>query len=80
MIRWRSGNKIFRSQRLPHGVSYRLDSEISAPNPKSWGAGVFAKTFSEGDEEPTGLRDCGIHHGERSYSHGDDNSPKICSV
>jgi len=26
------------------------------PYPKSWGAKVFAKTFSEGDEEPSGMR------------------------
>jgi len=80
MIRWRSGYPIFRLQRLSHGVSYRLDSEISPPYPKSWSARVFAKAFSEGNEEPAGMRYCGIQHAERSYSYGNDNSTKICSV
>lgn len=60
MIRWRSGYSIFRSRRLSHGISYRLDSEISPPYPKSWGTRVFEKTFSEGDEESAGMRDCGV--------------------
>ena len=80
MIRCVSGYSIFRSRRLSHGISYRLDSEISPPYPKSWSARVFAKTFSEGNEEPAGMRDCGIQHAERPYSYGNENSTKICRV
>jgi len=57
MIRWASGNTIFGTQRLSDGISYCLDTEISPPYPKSWGAGIFAKTFSEGDDELAGMRD-----------------------
>ena len=80
MIRWRGGNKIFRSQCLSYGVSYRLDSEVSPPCPKSWSARVFAVTFSEGNGELAGLRDSGIQHGEGSYSHGNDNPSEVCRV
>ena len=62
MIRWASGDPIFRTQCLSDGVSYRLDTEISPPYPKSWGAGIFTKTFSEGDDEPAGMRDCQLYH------------------
>ena len=57
MIRWASGNTIFGTQRLSDGISYCLDTEISPPYPKSWGAGIFKKTFSEGDDELAGMRD-----------------------
>ena len=80
MIRCVSGDSIFRPWSLPDRVSYCLDTEISPPYPKSWSARVFAKTFSEGDEEPAGMRDCGIQHAERPYSYGNDNSTKVCSV
>jgi len=77
MIRCASGYSIFRSQCLSHGISYRLDSEISPPYPKSWGARVFAKTFSEGDEEPAGMRDCGIQHAGGPYPYDHDNSSEV---
>ena len=55
MIICASGDTIFWTQCLSDGVSYHLDTEISPPYPKSWGAGVFAKTFSEGDDELAGM-------------------------
>jgi len=80
MIRWRGGNKIFRSQCLSYGISYSLDSEISPPCPKSWSTRIFTKAFSESDGELAGLRDCRVQHAERSYSHGNDNPSQICCV
>ena len=80
MIRCVSGDSVFRSWSLPDRVSYRLDTEISPPYPKSWGARVFAKTFSEGDEESAGMRDSGIQHTEGSYTYGNDNSAELCSM
>jgi len=78
MVRWASGNTVFRTQRLSDGVSYRLDPEISPPYPKSWNAGIFAKTFSESHDEFAGLRDRRISHERRSCSHADDHSSTIC--
>ena len=80
MIRWRSGYTIFRPWSISYGISYRLDSEVSPPNPKSWGARVFTKTFSESNEELAGMRDSGIQHAEGSYTYGNDNSPELCSM
>jgi len=78
MIRLASGNTIFWTQRLSDGVSYRLDPEISPPYPKSWSAGIFAKTFSESHDEFAGLRDRRISYERRSYSPTDDHSTAIC--
>ena len=55
MIRCVSGNSILRPRSLSDRISYRMDTEISPPYPKSWSAGVFAKTFSESNEEFAGL-------------------------
>jgi len=51
MILWRSGDSIFGTRSLSYRVSYHMDSEISPPYPKSWGAGVLAETFSESHEK-----------------------------
>jgi len=47
MIRCTGGYKILRTQCLADRISYRLDSEISPPYPKSWSTRLFTKTFSE---------------------------------
>ena len=57
MIRCTGGNSILGTRSLSNRISYRLDSEISPPNPKFWGEGLFAKTFSESYAELTGMRD-----------------------
>ena len=80
MIRWTSGYTIFRLWSISHEISYRLDSEISPPDPKSWGARVFTKTFSKGDEESARMRDSRIQHAEGLYTHGNDNSSELCSM
>ena len=51
MIRCVSGNKILGTRGLSHGISYRMDTKISPPYPKSWSEGVLAETFSESHEK-----------------------------
>ena len=51
MIRCASGNKILGTRGLSYGVSYRMDTKISPPYPKSWSDGVLAETFSESHEK-----------------------------
>ena len=41
MIRCVSGNSVLRSRGLSDRISYRMDTEISPPHPKSWSAGLF---------------------------------------
>ena len=78
MILWASGNQDFGAWCLSDRISYHMDSKISPPYPKSWGAGVYKKTFSECDERSSGMRDIGLSHGTRSYSPGDDHPAEIC--
>ena len=46
MIQCSYGNKTIRTQCLSHRISYRLDTEISPPYPKSWHKRVSQETFS----------------------------------
>ena len=46
MLQCAYGDKTFRTQRLSYRVSYRMDPEISTPNPKSWITRIPEKTFS----------------------------------
>ena len=80
MVYCLNGDSVIRTWCLSYGIPYCLDTEISPPYPKSWGARVFAKTFSEGDEESAGMRDSGIQHTEGSYTYGNDNSAELCSM
>jgi len=49
------GNSALRTYRIPDGVSYSLDTEISPSHPESWRKRIFGKTFSEGYRVVTGL-------------------------
>ena len=80
MIRCASGDTSFRSRSLSDGISYRLDTEISPPDPECWDTRLFTETFSEGHEEPARLRDRRLQHAERSYTHDNDHSSEICSL
>ena len=45
------GDKVIRAWSLSDGISRSLDTEISAPYPESWGAGVYQQTFPQDTEE-----------------------------
>ena len=77
MIRCASGDSIFRSRGLSDRVSYCMDTEISPPYPKSWSAGLFAETFSESDEESTGVRDSRLQHAGGPYPYDHDHSSEV---
>ncbi len=77
MIRCVSGNSVLRSRGLSDRISYRMDTEISPSYPKSWSAGLFAKTFSESDEEPTGVRDSRLQHAGGPYPYDHDHSSEV---
>ena len=45
------GDEVIWAWCLSDGISRSLDTEISAPYPESWGAGVYKQTFPQGIED-----------------------------
>jgi len=77
MIICTSGNKVLGTRSLSKGISYRLDSEISPPYPKSWDERLFTKTFSESNAELTRVRDSRLQYAGRPCPYDNDHSSEI---
>ena len=73
------GGQTIRAFGISDGIPYSMDTEISISRPEYWSEGVFGKTFSEGNERITGMRDSEVQHTAGSYTHGNDNTAEIFS-
>ena len=79
MVKYRYGDIFKRPWSIQDTISYCMDTKISAPYPKSWRKRIYSQTFSEDYKRHAGMQYYRIQYYERPYTHGNDNSPKICS-
>jgi len=80
MVKLKDGDIFKWAWGIQNPISYSMDTEISAPYPKSWCKGIFSQDFSEDFKEYAGMQDSRIQHNEGSHTHGNDNTAKVCSV
>jgi len=79
MVKLKHGDILKWPWSIQDSLSYNMDTKISAPYPKSWREGISCKTFSEDYKDNAGMQYHRIQYNERSYTHVNDNSTKICS-